>query len=93
MTAIARRRGFPGILTRKRSARRLKTHETACATAAVANEARTRCAEACGLDDADASGTARDGGTDDALVSFGSRARRRLETRERCDDAATPSRR
>ena len=60
VTAIARRRGFPGILTRKRSARRLKTHETACATAAVANEARTRCAEACGLDDADASGTARE---------------------------------
>ena len=60
VTAIARRRGFPGISTRKRSARRLKTHETACATAAVANEARTRCAEACGLDDADASGTARE---------------------------------
>ena len=26
VTAIARRRGFPGISTRKRSARRLKTH-------------------------------------------------------------------
>ena len=49
VTAIAPHRA-PPRMTRRRSRRKLRTHETACATATVAREARTRCARACGLE-------------------------------------------